>query len=176
LGFGRVEDFLWFEPFFFDINPLSTTSITRNEGKLGLGAMRGRARRKGRSCGGFRAASISGRKAFLLRQRFEIGDVGELFDGVLGSVELDDVHILEVGELAVNRAGRLSALEEDRLTFSECHAGRVGQAVSVDQWRERGREGRVQGTGYGNRAGAAAFLYLGGVGSGTTAVPETPPE
>lgn len=116
----------------------------------------------------------SGGEPVLPREGLEIGDVGELFDGVLGTVELDDVHILEVGKLAVNRAGRLPAFEEDRLTFSECHAGRVGQLVRLDQWRERGRKGGAQGTA--TRPGAGAFLYLLGAPGGTTAVPETPPE
>jgi hypothetical protein len=49
----------------------------------------------------------------------------------------------------VNRAGRLPAFEEDRLTFSECHAGRVGQVERCGQWRERGRQ--VRDTGYGIR-------------------------
>lgn len=70
------------------------------------------------------APGKSGGEAILAGQRLEIGDVGELFEGVLGTVELDDVHVLEVGEFAVNRAGRLSAFEKDRLTFSECHGAK----------------------------------------------------
>ena len=75
----------------------------------------------------------SGREALLPGQRLEVGDVGQLLDRVLRAVELDDVHVLEVGELAVDRAGVLTVFEEDRLTFSECHAGRIGQPGPVDQ-------------------------------------------
>jgi len=92
--------------------------------------------------GGRDSARGSGGEALRVEQRLKVGGVSQLFAGMLGAVELDDVHVLEVGELAVNDAGVLTVFEEDRLTFSECHAGRVGQAAAVDQWREGGRETR----------------------------------
>ena len=92
--------------------------------------------------GGRDSARGSGGEALRVEQRLKVGGVSQLFAGMLGAVELDDVHVLEVGEFAVNDAGVLTVFEEDRLTFSECHAGRVGQAAAVDQWREGGRETR----------------------------------
>ena len=88
-----------------------------------------------------------GGEAFLPGQRLEIGDVGELLDGVLGSVELDDVHVLHVGELAVDRASALPAFEEDRLTFSECHAGKIRADEGCGSMAKRGQKGGEQGTG-----------------------------
>ena len=48
----------------------------------------------------------SGGEAFGLRQGFQIGDVSELLVRMVRAIKLDDVHVLEVGELAVNGAGR----------------------------------------------------------------------
>jgi hypothetical protein len=77
-----------------------------------------------------------GREALGVGQGLEVRDVRQLLGGMAGAIQLDDVHILEVGKFAVDRAGGLPAFEEDRLTFSECHAGRVGQAAALRQWRE----------------------------------------
>lgn len=73
--------------------------------------------------------------------------MSQLFNRILRTVEQDDVHVFEVGELAVDGAGVLTVFEEDRLTFSERHAGSIGQFGAVDQWRKGGRNAGYRNCG-----------------------------
>lgn len=82
---------------------------------------------------------LGGEAIFRAGQQLQFGLMRQAFVRIVVAIQLDYIHVVEVGEFAVDGSDVLAVFEPDGLTFRKCHAGRVGRMKEASQSLERGR-------------------------------------